>query len=480
MKKITLLFLLLPFLGLSQVQIGQDIDGQAANDFSGSGVSISENGNIVAVGAPKNDDNGNNSGHVRVYENIGGIWTQIGQDINGDEPNVDFGWKTSISNDGNILAVSALGDIGYVKIYEIIGDTWTQIGQKIVGENPSDAFAESISLSSNGTTIAIGASNHGAGGSVAGRVKIFRNIGNVWTQIGQNLDGVADEAAGESVSLSADGNIVAVGTGPYSSYVKVYENIEDVWIQIGEDIEGISNLDENFGEVVSLSANGNILAVGSRFSDVNGYSSGAVLIYENVEGTWIQIGQRINGVNISDWFGSAVSLSSDGTLIATGAQSNSDEFDYSGQVKIYKNIEGSWIQIGQNINGEGELDQCGEPETISISSDGNTVAIGARMNDGINGSNSGHVRVFDLSNALSIYEFKDSIFKLYPNPTKNQFTIQLDASVQLKNIKIYNILGQAVLISEEKIINTSNLSSGSYIVEILTNKGKSSKKLIIQ
>ena len=31
-----------------------------------------------------NDGNGSNSGHVRIYENIGGSWSQIGQDIDGE------------------------------------------------------------------------------------------------------------------------------------------------------------------------------------------------------------------------------------------------------------------------------------------------------------------------------------------------------------------------------------------------------------
>ena len=472
MKKILLVVVLIPFLIFSQAQIGDDINGETINDFFGSGVSLSQNGNILAVGSYRNDNNGTNSGLVKVYENTGGTWTQIGQNIYGEVPNDDFGWKTSLSANGTILAVGALGGIGYVKIFENIGGTWTQIGQTIYGENTSDAFAESISLSSDGTTIAIGAFNHGAGGAQAGRVKVYRKSGNSWIQLGQDLDGVFDESAGESVSLSANGDIVAVGTGPYSRYVKVYEIIGGVWIQVGENIEGDFMLDEFFGEVVSLSSDGNILAVGSRFSPVNGSASGAALIFENIGGTWTQIGQRINGVNMSDEFGSAVSLSSNGTILAVGAQSNSDAFNSSGQVKIYKNIGGTWTQIGQSINGEAELDRCGEAETISLSSNGTSIAIGARYNDG-NGDNSGHVRVFDLSSVLSISEFQNFTFNLYPNPTKNQFTIQLNTNSLLEKVTIYNTLGQEVLTSQEMVADTSKLASGSYIVAVLTNKGKS-------
>lgn len=50
------------------VQRGQDIDGEAASDQSGSSVSLSSDGSVVAIGANLNDGNGTNSGHVRVYQ----------------------------------------------------------------------------------------------------------------------------------------------------------------------------------------------------------------------------------------------------------------------------------------------------------------------------------------------------------------------------------------------------------------------------
>ena len=56
-----------PTTVLAQTQLGADIDGEAAGDSSGS-VSLSADGNCLAIGAPGNDANGMNSGHVRVYE----------------------------------------------------------------------------------------------------------------------------------------------------------------------------------------------------------------------------------------------------------------------------------------------------------------------------------------------------------------------------------------------------------------------------
>jgi len=55
-------------------------------------------------------------------------------------------------------------------------------------------------------------------------------------------------------------------------------------------------------------------------------------------------------------------------------------------------LASAWLQIGFSVNGEREGDRSGN--AVSLSSDGDIVAIGSRYNDGVNGDLSGHVRVF--------------------------------------------------------------------------------------
>jgi hypothetical protein len=52
---------------LGWMQLGDNIDGEAVGDESGHSVSLSADGNTVAVGSPGNDDNGDGSGQVRVF-----------------------------------------------------------------------------------------------------------------------------------------------------------------------------------------------------------------------------------------------------------------------------------------------------------------------------------------------------------------------------------------------------------------------------
>ena len=109
-------------------QIGNDINGEASNDISGWSVSLSADGSIVAIGATSNDGNGNgnNSGHIRIYKNVNNKWTQLGSDINGEASDDELGYSVSISDDGNIVAVGAhqnLTGSGYVSIYKNVNGT---------------------------------------------------------------------------------------------------------------------------------------------------------------------------------------------------------------------------------------------------------------------------------------------------------------------------------------------------------------------
>lgn len=144
MNKKILFFLLIPFLGFSQVQIGQDIDGEATGDGSGNSISLSSNGKILAVGALSNDGNGAGSGHVRIYEYISGSWIQIAQDINGEAGGEASGISVSLSSDGKTVAIGGYNNdangtnSGHVRIYENVLGIWTQIGQYIDGEAAGD------------------------------------------------------------------------------------------------------------------------------------------------------------------------------------------------------------------------------------------------------------------------------------------------------------------------------------------------------
>ena len=391
----------------SQTQIGLDIDGEAARDESGLTVSLSSDSSIVAIGAPLNDGNGINSGQVRVYKNISGTWTQIGSDIDGEAAGDESGWTVSLSSNGSTVAIGAMynagngTDAGQVRIYENISGTWTQIGSDIDGEAAGDQSGTSVALSSDGSIVAIGAHYNDGNGADAGHVRVYENISGTWTQMGSDIDGeAAGDVSGNCVSLNASGTTVAIGAprnsdnGTDAGHVRVYENVSGAWTQMGSDIDGEAAGDQ-FGGSVSLSSDGDTIAIGGHANDGNGTDAGHVRIYKSVSGTWTQMGSDIDGEAAGDQSGRCVSLSSDGSTVAIGGHRNNGNGTDAGHVRIYKSVSGTWSQMGSDIDGEAAGDQSGYLASVSLSSDGSTVAIGAKLNDG-NGADAGHVRVYSV------------------------------------------------------------------------------------
>jgi Flp pilus assembly pilin Flp len=482
-KKSVSLIITILTIGLTcygQVQIGSDIDGENPFDLSGHSVAISANGNVVAIGAIENDDGGNRSGHVRVYENIGGIWIQIGQDIAGEAVDDRSGWSLAISADGGIVAIgSDLNNSwrGQVEVYENIGGTWTQIGEDIEGENFQDISATSISLSNDGSIIAIGAPRSDGTANNSGHVRVFENSGGSWIQIGQDIDGVQEQGRlGNSVALNGEGNIIVIGAsqndenGTNTVEVKIYENQDGTWTQLGGDINGVVEFEDS-GSEVALSEDGNIVAISSPSSNANGLHSGHVRIFEYLGGVWTQIGEDIIGEASEDYFGWSMALSASGNIIAIGSLWNDNNGSDAGNVRIFQNLSGVWTQIGESINGEAANDNSGY--SVDISADGSIVAIGAKANDG-NGEFSGHVRVFDISTVLSIPKIDlETTVSLFPNPSKDVVRIHLEKDL-MEKIELYSLTGQlifeTVLNSKTFILNTANYPSGTYILKVLNQK----------
>jgi hypothetical protein len=119
---------------------------------------------------------------------------------------------------------------------------------------------------------------------------------------------------------------------------------------------------------------------------------GTTRIYQNITGTWTQIGSDIDGSGAIEYSGISVSLSSDGTTVAIGAHYHDGQ---KGTTRIYKNITGTWTQIGSDIDGTDAGEYSGF--SVSLISDGSIVAIGANVHDGGKGT----TRIYQLPTTIS-------------------------------------------------------------------------------
>jgi hypothetical protein len=315
------------------------------------------------------------------------LWNQIGQDISFSNPIVFNG----ISNNGRVVALTEPANAsnrGRLYVYEISfnGTThsWQTLGlssEIMVGQTTNTLFGGDggggISLSSDGRVVAV--SDTSASG--IGQVRVFELSGNSWRQRGQLINGkpVTNYKLGQVVALSGNGNIIAASSRLNNGEVLIYELSANTnsWIQIGQDIIGANNVQQGFS--MSLSLDGTTLATGPRSSvtpTVNIYR------FNNSSNPrlWNLIGS-INGTTIDQYFGWTIKLSSDGNTIVIGGIGHGaaagNTTNGIGSVSVFKYNGTSWSQLGQTLYGASANDLFGQ--WVQISNDGTIISAGGAI-----------------------------------------------------------------------------------------------------
>ncbi len=377
------------------------IKASNANQFDnfGSSVTLAENGNTLAVGAP-----GESS------DSVG---------INGDETN------TGASRSGAAY------------VFTRSGTTWSQQAYiKASDVDIDDEFGINVTLSADGNTLAVSSVNEASssGGingddsdnlsSGAGAAYVFvRDDANVWSQQAYIKAAVpgAPDVFGAALSLSDEGDTLAVGAyledsnatgingsqsnnfspGSGAAYVFVRDGA-NIWSQQAYIKASNNNANDNFGESLSLSGDGDTLAVGARREDSSAtgtggdqanndiLGSGAVYIFTRDGTVWSQQ-QYIKPSNTdnNDNFGLSIDLSTDGNTLAVssiledsaaiglGGEQTLDTADSAGSAYVFTRDENDeWTQQAY-IKASNSQNNARLGESISLSGDGDTLAIGA-------------------------------------------------------------------------------------------------------
>jgi hypothetical protein len=321
-------------------------------------------------------------------------WTQVGVDIDGEAAGDMSGRSNAISGDGTVLAIGAYGndgtgaDAGHVRVYELSGSAWVQRGADIDGEAAGDQFGQSVSLSNDGTVLAVGGTENAGTGTEAGHVRVFEWTGSAWSQRGSDIDAeAAYDSLGNDVALSSDGSVLAVGApdndggGTNAGHVRVYEWSGSAWSQRGSDIDG-RDPNSGFGSSVSVSSNGSVVAIGAPSDDTNGTGAGSFAVFEWTGSSWAQRGSYFDGVAAQTSLGHDISISHNGNRVAVGARyadDPSDAYSQHGAVYVHEWSGSAWSQLGSTVYGDTGSDNFGI--SLSISGDGNTFAAGAIFAD---------------------------------------------------------------------------------------------------
>ncbi len=283
-----------------------------------------------------------------------------------------------------------------------------------------DNFGYSVAMSADGTTLAVGAPQIANGG--AGAVHIFYFAAGSWNlqQVLTASNAGSGDQFGASVALNSDGTTLAVGvnaedsddTGshfssngaaPDSGAVYIFTRSGATWNEQTRLKAATTEAGDDFGYAVALSADGNTLAVGADLEDGGNdgintptnnteteTEAGAAYVFNRTGTSWSE--QAYIKSDHSVWYdhvGISVALSGDGTTLAVGAIGEdsdalgnwpADAGKGSGAVFVYTRNSGSWSQQTMlKAANAGRFHRFGS--ALAFSSDGNTLAVGAKEED---------------------------------------------------------------------------------------------------
>ena len=322
-------------------------------DQFGYSIALSDDGNTLAVGAAFEDSTGTginghqgsiaensaNRGAVYIFSRSGGHWSQqayVKSDAGHD--NAFFGGAVTLSGDGNTLVVGAIGertggmDAGAVYVFSRSAGTWSQ--QSFLqpsNSRPGAHFGFAVKLNSDGDLLAVGAPDEYSGDNTGGAVYLFARAADAWTQ--QALLKASNTAAldnfGSSIALNRDGTTLAVGSGA----VDVFIRDKTHWSRQANMKAPDARSNERVGaNAVALSSDGNMLAVGAVGDD----AAGAVYYFIRRADSWLQQSRsKVSGSVAGDLRGHAISLNSDGNVLAVGAPGESSGAIGAGAVYLY-------------------------------------------------------------------------------------------------------------------------------------------------
>lgn len=473
------------------VQVGGNLYGEGSWNLAGDAVAMNGDGTVIAIGMPGSDGTTmTKAGKVKIYDLIGSNWVQRGGDIEGEFGLDESGSAVSLSSDGNTVAIGAIkndhnGDYsGHVRVFRWYDSLWLQIGADINGDSPYDRFGYALDLSSDGNTIAISAPWYDNDFVNQGCIKVFRWRGMDWEQIGNTLKGDFHYYYyGTALKINDDGTRLIVGI-PNSDeidtdrgQVRIYEWGQDQWLQKGQSLNGVEAYEE-FGHAIDINKVGDIIVASAEYSN----GRGAVRIFKWADDHWKKLGDDLVGEHHLGVFGSSVAINSSGNIVVCGASKHDYGGENSGMVEVYGWSDCNWARIGTRVVGPEAGDELGT--TVDVSNLGNSfIAGGPYSNE--NGTFSGVCQVYTTTDLDSLYNCIEPVpTGIYPNPTISSVHVELFKPFSHVQVTVVNSIGQ--LVKNKSYLETSEFDveligkPGVYIIKILLDNEISIVRRIVK
>jgi len=439
--------------------------------LEGHGVALSGDGTTLAVAAPyessgakgingnQNDNSLYSAGAVYIFVQRNSTWSQQAY-VKPSNPgqSYKFGHHISLSQDGNTLAVSALGEAsaakgingdqndksiplaGAVYVFLRTGTTWSQqayikasnTGEPGVGDQfpEGDQFGFSLGLSGDGNTLAVGAMGEDSGATGingdqndnsqpgSGAVYVFARNGSTWSQQAyiKASNTFANTLFGYAVGLNADGNTLAASSYDEGGSARTINGVQDR----------------------------------------NRRGSGAIYVFTRTATTWTQQAYlKASNAEFMDSLGYSLAISQDGNTVAGGAadedckmpgifpgettvcDNDSSTDASSGAAYVFVRNGTTWSQQAFiKASNPGTNDWFGS--RMALSGDGSTLAVGSQLENGGSKGINGDQKNQSAEDSGTIYFF-----------TRNGTTWTQTAYVKASNADAYDEFGSAMALSKD-------------------------------
>jgi hypothetical protein len=316
----------------------------------GSDVAVSADGRTLLASAEE--------GRIEAFILSGSRWlAQGGLGIPGYEGTGE-NCSLGLSANGNLAAV-ATGD--EVALSARQSGRWSRVAV-LRSRDPLALAGRCVGVSGDGATVV---------SSDLGDALVFVRSGKAWRQQASLVPAVNTDADfGESVAISANGDVVAVGgprdaggdpnePQPTDVGAWVFARSRDAWRQVGPALQPVDG-DSDFGATIALSADGARVLVGGEIGETWEFGR---------SGPHYALARRPSPA-IRTNASCGLALSGNGRTAALGACAG------MGRVAVSTLAGQGWTPLGRDLTPNGAIGNAGFGAAVALSSAGRTLAVG--------------------------------------------------------------------------------------------------------
>ena len=324
-------------------------NGVEADDLFGYSVAYSDG--MAIIGAPGDDNHGENSGTAYIFQNSGGVWTRREKLVPDSNNSEGAGFGSGVDISGNLAIISATqSDTAGEKIYifKKVNGAWQYAGLLQPHEaGPSIYFHSEVAI--DGDTAAISGSwQETGGGAFHGAVHLFLMEGSNWRYLDTLVPEDGSPGMGFGTSLAISGDTLVIGDygdddfGQNSGAAYIFTREEGDWTQAAKLHPTEAAEGEMFGHSVAIS--GDTVVVSDVYDNQNmevGYES--IYVFTKPAQGWSDMTETTRLFPRDVIFGEltelGASLDISGDVVIASAPSENEISVFDGAVYLFKIIE---------------------------------------------------------------------------------------------------------------------------------------------